>query len=79
MERNYQLSRSGEMAQIEAIARHYAAHAQSALDLLAIVDLSKYGPLKGNATEIARHLADQLKTAHAHDLGIELKWPENAA
>lgn len=74
------LSRASELAQIEAIALHYVAHFNTARDILEIVKLGRYSvPLDENASACVRMLADRIRNNHAHDLGIELSWPNNSA
>lgn len=67
-----------EIQQAEAIARHYVAHAQIALQALRLIELRQQyeqhlgrNPL--NST-ISR-LIETIKSNHARDLGIELEWP----
>ena len=70
------MSRMSELQQAERIARHYLAHAASAQHLLKITELVRYGGELTDDTKAAvKYLADQIRNNHAHDLGIELSWP----
>ena len=69
------LSKGGEMAQAEAIARHYVATATTALNLFKIIEASRHKPMTDDTIGVIRFVADKLRAAHAHDLGIELSWP----
>jgi len=65
-------------AQAEAIARHYTACANIALDLLNIVEAKRHAPAGADTTssdDAIRYLVDKIKQGHAHDLGIQLDWP----
>lgn len=70
------MSRLSELQQAERIARHYLSHAASAQHLLKITELVRYGGELTDDTKAAiKYLADQIRNNHAHDLGIELSWP----
>lgn len=63
-----------EHHQAEAIAKHYAAHATIALQILKMVECRKY---TGGHPELDRSiqmLVDEIKNNHWHDFGIELEW-----
>lgn len=72
------MSRMSELQQAERIARHYLSHAASAQHLLKITELVRYGGELTDDTKAAiKYLADQIRNNHAHDLGIELSWPNH--
>jgi hypothetical protein len=77
----YRMLSEHPKAQAEAIARHYAAYANIALDLLNIVEAKRHAPTGADTTssdDAIRYLVDEIKQGHAHDLGIQLDW-SNAA
>lgn len=71
------LSEGGELAQAEAIARHYVSVAKTAIDLLKILELSRGMNMVENTRSVVRFIVGRIKAAHAGDLGIELSWPES--
>lgn len=71
------MSRMNELQQAEKIARHYLSHAASAQYLLKIVETARYGEMTDDTKAAIKHLADQIRNNHAHDLGLELSWPNN--
>jgi len=61
--------------QAEAIAKHYAAHATIALQILKMLECRRHA---GGYPELDRSiqmLVDEIKNNHWHDFGIELEWP----
>lgn len=74
----YRMLSEHPKAQAEAIAKHYAAYANIALDLLNIVEAKRHAPTGADTTssdDAIRYLVDEIKQGHAHDLGIQLDWP----
>ena len=70
------MSRTNELQQADRIARHYLMHAATAQHLLKLIELTRYGDgLTDDAKAAIKYLADQIRDNHAHDLGIELSWP----
>ena len=60
--------------QAEAIAKHYAAHATIALQILKMLECRQH---IGGYDELDRSiqmLVDEIKNNHWHDFGIELEW-----
>lgn len=62
--------------QAEAIARHYLAHANIAKQMMQLVDIKSRRLVNGQEriTAILEMLAEEIKTNHAHDFGIQLEW-----
>lgn len=65
----------------EAIARHYASLANTALQLLHIIDTMRYA-YHGQSSEkmeyaecAIEYLTKQIQHTHAMDFGIPLDWP----
>ena len=62
----------------EAIAKHYASLASIALQLLHIIEATRYAPPTENmehAECAIEYLMKQIQHAHAADFGIPLDWP----
>lgn len=73
----YRMLSEHPQAQAEAIARHYLAHTNLALDLLNIIEVKRLAPTGAGTTssdDAIRYLVDEIKQGHAHDLGIQLDW-----
>lgn len=68
------MERMDEIQQAERIAKHYMSHAINAQIILKTIDMYRYGKVSGDAALLVKRLADEIKTNHAHDLGIELSW-----
>ncbi len=62
--------------QAEAIAKHYVAHATTALQLLKLVECRRYSGSYPELDRCIQMLVDEIKTNHRHDFGIELEWPK---
>ena len=60
--------------QAEAIAKHYAAHATIALQILKMVELRRQAGAYLDHDLIILRLVEVIKKNHWHDFGIELKW-----
>ena len=74
----HMIGRMSELQQAERIASHYLSHAAHAQDILKIIELVRYGGELNDDTKAAiKYLTDQIRNNHAHDLGIELSWPNN--
>ena len=74
----YRMLSEHPQAQAEAIARHYLAHTNLALDLLNIIEVKRLAPTGAGTTssdDAIRYLVDEIKEGHARDLGIQLDWP----
>jgi len=65
-----------DMTEAEIIARHYLAHVNVAQQILAIVKMSEGQPYPPDEhiKAFLKYHVDLIKTNHAHDFGIELKW-----
>ena len=71
------MSKMSEFGQAERIARHYLSHSTHVAHLLQIINHVKGTRELGDDTmNLIRHLTEQIKTNHAHELGIELAWPK---
>ncbi len=64
-----------ELEQAERIALHYLSLAATAQHLREIIRLVNPYDMTDDTKAAIRYLAEQIKTTHAHDLGIELTWP----
>ena len=64
------------IAQAEAIARHYASHAQLAFTMLRLIEsVRRYsGSGVPAVNEVIQSMAGQIKSAHLHDFGLFLDW-----
>jgi len=67
-----------EFAEAEIIARHYLAHVNIAQQILGIIKSRERFTIRNerdeNIREFLRHCVSLIKSGHAHDFGIELKW-----
>lgn len=63
--------------QPEVIARHYAAHATLALNLLELCRARRYSRDTKDLDTAIEHCVEQIKNNHRHDFGIELEWPND--
>jgi NADH:ubiquinone oxidoreductase subunit E len=61
------------LAQAEAIARHYTAHAHSAMCLLKLIQSTR-GQLTPAVREVIQLMVAQIQAGHLHDLGLYLDW-----
>ena len=62
----------------EVIAKHYASLAHTALQLLRIIEATRYAPPTENmehAECAIEYLTKQIQHAHDADFGIPLDWP----
>ena len=62
----------------EAIAKHYASLASVALQLLHIIETTRYAQSSENMKYVEcaiEYLMRQIQHAHAMDFGIPLDWP----
>ena len=62
--------------QAEAIAKHYAAHARIAMDLLQACNMRRCNPEATELDAVINYCVDQIKQNHSCDLGIALEWDE---
>lgn len=61
--------------QAEAIAKHYAAHATTAMQILKMIEARRgTWDATPNLDQAIQMLVEQIKTNHRHDFGIELEW-----
>lgn len=75
--------RGRPLQQAEAIAKHYAAHATLAINLLHLIEAQREAAQQDSGTPaaidaaanayIAYHV-EEIKRNHLHDFGIELEW-----
>ena len=73
---SYSMLRADPQAQAEAIARHYIAHAQMALQIVKLLDAKKIiGDPNPAIDEIVEFQVKQIKANHWADFGIALEWP----
>lgn len=64
--------------QPEALADHYLSMCAYAQQLRHIVRSRLYAPSRGEEIDKAiNRIAEKMKAAHLHDLGIALEWPIN--
>jgi hypothetical protein len=63
--------------QPEAIAKHYAAHATLALNLIELCKDRRYSDNPQELDAAIAHCVEQIKRNHRHDFGIELEWPNS--
>jgi len=64
------------VSQAEAIANHYIAHAQIALELKRVVQHYKELDALASTMSVMQIMVDQIKANHKYDFGIELEWPK---
>lgn len=75
-----QVARLDPVRRAQAVARHYAAHAALALEILNMVEGMEQYDIKPEIGEpTARLLLEQLQRAHLADLGVPLEWPAEDA
>jgi len=67
-----------EIEEAEIIARHYLAHVHIAQQILGIIKSREGFTIRNerdeNIREFLRHCVTLIKSGHALDFGIELKW-----
>ena len=61
--------------QAEAIARHYVAHAQISMQIIALVEARRHSASQDSFDAAIDYCVQQIKQNHKYDLNIELKWP----
>ena len=74
MKHNLLAGYPGEQA--EAIAKHYAANAKIAMELLQACEMRRCKPGATELDVVINYCVDQIKQNHSRDLGIALEWDE---
>lgn len=73
----YRMSRIPKLAQAEAIARHYLAHAMTAGEILKMVEMcsrDRFSDQNPDALDLLDMMVSSIKQDHLHDFGIPLEW-----
>ena len=72
------MTRLPKVRRARRLAEHYLSLVETARVLRRVTEeTGPDGRLSDNASRIIDHLVGQIRDAHAHDLGHELRWPED--
>lgn len=74
--RKFHELREYPQARAEAIARHYVAHANVALQMLHLIEFLK-GKHNNDGSEILSRMVRDIVERHETDLGIKLDWDDS--